>query len=304
MHQSKSRTTSLLAVPMLFPLLGCSGGAGGDDAAAARGDVAFLQTAGDAPLAGGGSGGSAGQPGTGSGGTAGGGSAGAVDCTPYNPPIPCTPTTACPSDSYCDRTQSPSVCMKFHCLLDGASCAAVCSGGQDCPYCRSGLCSWGSTSPVCFSPVGEGAPCWRLTCIDPFRCLGTPAVCVRPRAIGGDCQDEGWCVNSVGSGPSDGSPIAVYCLNGICANSQCLAPNATAMGCAQGSTVSTKMCDPGYDCIYGLCSKLYCGTDGSPCSTSDDCATGFICSEKTAYVQEGDSGGGGYIVGNRCARSP
>jgi hypothetical protein len=92
-------------------LLGCSGGGGAGDGGGASGlqtDSAIQGGAGNSQTDGniqGGTGGVLGGPDSAS---------DTANCTLYSPAIFCAQGTTCPTDSYCDLTQSPSVCAKRH----------------------------------------------------------------------------------------------------------------------------------------------------------------------------------------------
>jgi len=115
--------------------------------------------------------------------------------------------------------------------------------------------------------------------------------------------DNGACVeNPVQTGPctTNDDCISPY----VCVSGTCLAPNQNGTPC---SPATADPCpDPDEVCIGGYCTAI---PDGDPCTTNDDCPTGWLCVNGTCQqdnpgpngcVETGDCQTGFVCVGGTC----
>ncbi len=116
--------------------------------------------------------------------------------------------------------------------------------------------------------------------------------------------DNGSCVeNPVQSGPcqTNDDCISPY----VCLSGSCIAPNTNGDPC---SPVAANPCpDPNEVCIAGYCTDI---PTGDPCTTNDDCPTGWLCINGTCEqdtppgedpcIENGDCQSGFVCVGGTC----
>jgi MYXO-CTERM domain-containing protein len=243
-------------------------------------------------------------------------------CTPEGV---CVPGGGSPNGTTCE---AGAECQSGFCA-DGVCCDSACNG--QCEACNVDP-NVGSCSPVTGSPVGDRTPCVdsdadcagacdgvnRVACGYPGAdtSCGTPA-CTGGVARGSHCNGKGLCV------PADDNPCGAY----ACGDTRCKTSCAGQEDCAAGYTCTEAgTCAPGSSCSDDLtrtigvtgefaCAPFLCdpstGRCHVICTTTKDCATGYVCDPGSKACIPGAQGdapeedeGCGCRVAGRSGPSP
>lgn len=178
----------------------------------------------------------------------------------------CRDGEICIADDDCQS----GLCGGGFCLATGLPNGSVC---VDSGQCDSGLCNGGICLPQGSVPDGgvctSNDACQSGIC-NAGLCLGSPlgagAVCTTDLAcVSGDCN--GFCVQRCGDGRCDGTEICGGSNSGLECNSDC-------GKCGNGTP-----CTSSSDCASGFCAGVCanppsCKSNGTSCSAETECCSG------------------------------
>jgi Dickkopf N-terminal cysteine-rich region len=221
-------------------------------------------------------------------------------------------------------------CASGHCV-DGVCCNTVCDG--QCEACDLSS-TRGTCSPVVGAPHaprkacddGGGNACKARSCDgkDTTACDGyangatvqcKPASCNGSNVVPmSSCDGAGTCVTPPVSscGRYACNPATLSCRSNCTDNSDCATGFACLAGvCSQGARCSDDgLSSISSDGVTHACSPFICGTGSvclQKCSTSDDCAPGFVCDPTSSQCKKSvnvANSSGGCSIGAGPERAP
>jgi hypothetical protein len=252
--------------------------------------------------------------------------------------VGCIVDADCAPGAWCGAgVCSPQLANGTKCGNDRACASGACVDGYCCNGSCPGQCeacnvagSEGTCSPVVGSPHGSRRVCPVGTAANPCgaaTCDGVSRTGCKPVGADVGCGEEKCQASKTTStGHCDGtgkcqSPPAISCNAYACDATRCRTSCQTHADCsgnnrcdAQGHCGPAARCD-GDHLVTSAdgtsstdCSPYRCAETGGckkSCSTSLDCAQGFLCSDETCQPQSSDAGSsGGCALRARDAREP